>query len=902
MEVEDDGRGHEQESELLSPRSNATASSTRSPSTLTPPGPCTTSAPVRATARSAFTFTGHPSPSLRLLPHPPRRAAPTAERPATHPQLPGYLLHALSPLLPLAQRSTRAERGLRIKEALFWSITRPSAPRPGVCCPIDYYQVKWSTGSLALWSEPYLPGLNDLDVKPHYYGTRCRKWSYFDEHMNRCRFARVARETILGGTKMLENPDASGVLGVDRRLLNQVPVQGCDLIMKGGVTSGIVYPPAILKLAQHYRFYSIGGSSAGAIAAAATAAAEFGRQTCPDERRTGATHGFVRFAEMNDELAQPGFIRDLFQPSDEGRPLFDAFLQWKEQSAAAAREQAAAEENGRRPPGFIRRAARWGGRLGTILKKSVRKQHLAGRIVGLLGSVFLTSGLTAWCVAWLTGMNLWLQALGVVLLVLVLGACWLGSALGGLIWGGGALGRIVWRLQDKDGLKYGICPGSDGPDAQLDSKSLALTDWLHVRFNELAGLGPMEPPLTLSKLRECDISFKLVTSNLTLGQPYILPMRRGSRSFFFKKSEMARLFPPPVLEELVRWGKLNRPERAICIRDEDAEEFLRFPMGEDIPLVVATRLSLSFPVLLSAVRLYSIRTEAYVPLGHFGPPRVLDLVRDVEEHWLSDGGIVSNFPIHVFDTWVPLRPTFGITLCDSPLSSVLDQREANDARPVLLPRPRDFDKARPRRTAIHGVGDFLRAVFETAQSYRDNAQAGLPSYRERIVQIFLDKAEGGLNLDMPPKVVTSIQNKGQMAAHELLGRYPDLQGSSFAEHQWVRLQVLMAELERQLMEVRSIFPGSDWKDRLRMSFASLFEAQLEARKAGGEPWYRDQNEAWCKEASSRIGALLQLIEAWDTSHRAWQEACRGGGMPVPEAFFAEHPPRPQGMLKVAPDL
>ena len=43
----------------------------------------------------------------------------------------------------------------------------------------------------------------------------------------------------------------------------------CDVIMKGGVTSGVIYPKAILKLSERYRFRSIGGTSAGAIAAAA---------------------------------------------------------------------------------------------------------------------------------------------------------------------------------------------------------------------------------------------------------------------------------------------------------------------------------------------------------------------------------------------------------------------------------------------------------------------------------------------------------------------------------------------------------------------------------------------------------------------------------------------------------
>ena len=41
----------------------------------------------------------------------------------------------------------------------------------------------------------------------------------------------------------------------------------CDLVMKGGVTSGVVYPPVIVELAEKHEFVSIGGTSAGAIAA-----------------------------------------------------------------------------------------------------------------------------------------------------------------------------------------------------------------------------------------------------------------------------------------------------------------------------------------------------------------------------------------------------------------------------------------------------------------------------------------------------------------------------------------------------------------------------------------------------------------------------------------------------------
>ena len=56
------------------------------------------------------------------------------------------------------------------------------------------------------------------------------------------------------------------------------PLKKCDIVMKGGITSGIVYPGLICKLSERYEFQSIGGTSAGAIAAALTAAAEYARR------------------------------------------------------------------------------------------------------------------------------------------------------------------------------------------------------------------------------------------------------------------------------------------------------------------------------------------------------------------------------------------------------------------------------------------------------------------------------------------------------------------------------------------------------------------------------------------------------------------------------------------------
>src|ERR1700722_9245436 len=80
-------------------------------------------------------------------------------------------------------------------------------------------------------------------------------------------------------------------------LVSPVPTaRYCDLVMKGGVTSGVVYPPAICELAQHYHFRSIGGTSAGAIAAAVTAAAEYQRPA------TGSLHGFELLKDLPTRL------------------------------------------------------------------------------------------------------------------------------------------------------------------------------------------------------------------------------------------------------------------------------------------------------------------------------------------------------------------------------------------------------------------------------------------------------------------------------------------------------------------------------------------------------------------------------------------------------------------------
>src|SRR5262245_13666170 len=106
-------------------------------------------------------------------------------------------------------------------------------------------------------------------------------------------------------------------------LMSAASLKECDIIMKGGITSGIIYPEAITELQQTYRFRSIGGTSAGAIAAAITAAAEYNR----------AGGGFDTIAGIPADMQAN--LPTLFQPSPQLRTLFElvtiGFLdkQWK---------------------------------------------------------------------------------------------------------------------------------------------------------------------------------------------------------------------------------------------------------------------------------------------------------------------------------------------------------------------------------------------------------------------------------------------------------------------------------------------------------------------------------------------------------------------------------------------
>lgn len=687
--------------------------------------------------------------------------------------------------------------------------------------------------------------------------------------------------------------------------LDKLP-PACDLVMKGGITSGVVYPPAILKLATQYCFRSIGGTSAGAIAAAATAAAEYNRKN----------GGFVKLYKIQKQLNEKDFVRYLFQPSKESQPALETLL-------AVAGEKAEKPDVETQESGQKMKKNLW-----FLLPLRVRqflklqesfllhdpKVVAAGALVG-------TSLPYGW--AWLVGGSL---NQGRRIIPLLSG--WLGAQLAGVL----HLGWILSKRVPRDENFYGMCIGHKdtpgGPDV--------LTDWLSDQINDLAGKPcwrsdkmneftgkPLGNPLTFGDLanKQPDgegINLQLVATNLSHSEPYIFP--RAEMNLVFKEDEMRKFFPAYVVDYMV-WAARQKsqssaflPEQRdgarslVSIQQEKSQGneivlpkgYYFLPAWLDLPVIVATRMSLSFPILLCAVPLYTIDSSASANIKQGKPLKETDL----QKNWFSDGGICSNFPIHFFDAWLPRHPTFGINLTslpkqpqskdqqdgisrsvaalshDAPTATHLNQR-------VFLPRAKD--PLDPEYSQIQGLAGFIGAITRTMQNYRDNTQAQLPSYRERIVQIRFDKdREGGLNLAMDPDTIQRIACMGEQAAEKLLP------GSdfNFEEHMWVRLRVLMAQLEERFEGLEKGYPNIH-------TYEQLLEEQLKHLDEAHSPFYCSEDQQWCEEAIERLKAMIALIDCWKQADDRWMQSHPNW----PDThFFAAHSPAPQPILRTTPNL
>jgi predicted acylesterase/phospholipase RssA len=525
-----------------------------------------------------------------------------------------------------------------------------------------------------------------------------------------------------------------------------LPQRNCDLVMKGGITSGVVYPYAVAEIARAFRLRNVGGTSAGAIAAAAAAAAECGRGR-------GRTDAF-------DELAKlPAFLSSkvkgerrthlfgLFQPQSRTRPIFNTCV-----------------------------AALGGGmsvplRLAAAVVINFWVAAAVGALPGVV-AVYVSSAIFADRIRWLSV----IFSIGLLLLGAICAAVMAFAV------------ATVTRLP-RNG--FGLCSGFARSG---DTAAPPLTVWLTSYLDALAVVKDGQP-LTFGHLGECGVNLEMMTTCLTHGRPYRLPFRedefvREGRLFYFRKDELSELFPQSIVE----WMVAHPRDAHGAGEDEDERQqrardgFFAMPAAEHLPVVVAARMSLSFPILLSAVPLYAIDRSRTAE------------AQTLERCWFSDGGISSNFPVHFFDAVLPRWPTFAIDLTEKHPDFPTGMYMPRSNHAGTLVKWYRFD----RGSSVRRLVGFLAQILTSAKDWMDNAQARLPGYRDRIAQIALGGNDGGLNLDMPPEQIHRLAEYGREAGQEFVRRFASTdphEPMGWANHRRIRLRTALSAIEEWLIDV-----------------------------------------------------------------------------------------------------
>jgi hypothetical protein len=306
-------------------------------------------------------------------------------------------------------------------------------------------------------------------------------------------------------------PNAPPTEGFGMNRIRELPQ--CDVVMKGGITSGVVYPRLIARLARDYRFRSIGGTSAGAIAAAACAAAELGRQSgrVPD--------AFERLQKLPTELGhvaegnRHSRLSRLFRPAEHLRAHHAVLLRALNQRSMV---QTLRSGLGALLPRFWPLLAL--GLLLTALATTALVAHLLPgphTHAGLAAAALVLLWSLGVCIAGFIAGRAWnpplrflafavlalalpglsavvLHAFDAVLdsrLALAVAGLTVVLPLGLLLAVTLAIAHFAFSLLG--GLhrnNWGLCSGHDASVAGTDAA--ALTDWLHGYLNDLAGWIP----------------------------------------------------------------------------------------------------------------------------------------------------------------------------------------------------------------------------------------------------------------------------------------------------------------------------------------------------------------------------------------------------------------------------
>lgn len=598
-------------------------------------------------------------------------------------------------------------------------------------------------------------------------------------------------------------------------------LRSCNLVMKGGVTSGVVFPGAIRVLATRYRFKQLGGTSAGAIAAVFAAAAEYRR------REGGQSAGFDAMWQISQDLSKPA-------TGSSGKTVLEALFAPNHATTSLYHVMSAVAHSDRSPFRPLR-----------VSLALARSYPLPAALiaVGVAGSAVGFKGL--------------IQGTGKAeASVTALAGTW--TALAGL-------GTLTWTavVGGHRALRRNHLGLSTGHEHRATSEEpLRFTNWLHRSLQGIIGRPPNQPltfgdlaPKTYAaarnpaqrdkmlgnlspgdlqaydKVTATDIHLRQITTHLTEGRPVVLPFDAGTtdaKGYYFRPDEWAEYFPPDVLKHLC-----DHSERKVAFTEAEARagrfEYYRLPPPEHFPVVVSTRMSMSFPGLFSVVPLYGP--------GFLKKPRDPDVVdawswragvADLEPGKarfapvrFGDGGLTSNFPLTLFDELVPSEPTFALNLeYGRPLPHGVpppDGHKPGMTSWVYLVEPEplredckdDKDASlnwRPLPRRVDSVPKYVSSIIEAARNWSDTSMIALPGYAECVAHIVIGRGLGGTNLAMDASQIFRLRRLGVAAGQLLLERFTRPPGTwDWEVHRAAGFVTLTADMERLLQDYARVF-------------------------------------------------------------------------------------------------
>jgi len=174
-------------------------------------------------------------------------------------------------------------------------------------------------------------------------------------------------------------------------------------------------------------------------------------------------------------------------------------------------------------------------------------------------------------------------------------------------------------------------------------------------------------------------------------------------------------------------------ERRLLVLPKDAPS-LGVTRPDDLDVALAVRMSMSIPIFFEPVRFTNRRTD--------------------QEHLIVDGGMLSNFPVWLFDAEEPQWPTIGMKLTRKPEAPIGGEL----AEPV------------PRGGVTQVIG-YLRSLVDTMMAAHDRLYVDQHDFDERTIAIDT-LGVGTTEFDLSPERALELYDSGRAAAKEFLERVP----------------------------------------------------------------------------------------------------------------------------------